>query len=226
MKRARVKPAHPLKGSQVEPAAGMARRQAIKWMLAATATISVLDARSLAAGAPAVKGYGTDPDLIQVYKPGTLWPLTFTPDQRRTVAALCDLILPADEKSPSASQLNVPDFIDEWISAPYPHQQADRKEILKGLAWLNAESRKRFRQGFFGLSEEQKDELCRPICSVGKCRPALKPQALFFSTFRNLTMGGFYTTPQGMKDIQYLGNVPLTQFDGPPTEVLQFLKLL
>jgi hypothetical protein len=39
-------------------------------------------------------------------------------------------------------------------------------------------------------------------------------------------MGGFYTTPQGMKDIQYLGNVPLTQFDGPSTEVLQFLKLL
>jgi len=39
-------------------------------------------------------------------------------------------------------------------------------------------------------------------------------------------MGGFYTTPAGMKDIQYLGNVPLTKFDGPPAEVLNYLKLL
>jgi hypothetical protein len=28
-----------------------------------------------------------------------------------------------------------------------------------------------------------------------------------------------------MKDLQYLGNVPLTKFDGPPPEVLAHLKL-
>src|SRR5262249_16419848 len=121
----------------------MDRREAIKWMLAASATLSVLDSRSFAA-ATAKAGYGTDPNMMEVYKPGDLWPLTFTKEQHRTVSALCDVILPADEKSPSASQLKVPDFIDEWVSAPYPIQQEDRIEILRGLDWLKAESVRRF----------------------------------------------------------------------------------
>ena len=98
----------------------MDRREAIKWMLAATATVSLLNFRSFGASVPAVTGYGTDPDLMKFYKPGDLWPLTFSEEQHRAVAALCDVIIPADDKSPGASSLGVPDFIDEWISAPYP----------------------------------------------------------------------------------------------------------
>jgi len=203
----------------------MNRRQALKWAAAATATISVLDARSFGAGAPQVVGYGTDPDLMQVYKPGMLWPLSFTAEQRRMAAALCDAILPADEKSPSASKLKVHDFIDEWISAPYPRQQADRQEILKGLAWIEAQSRSRFRRSFVDLTEQQKDSICAQVSSLEKCGPELMLPARFFAKFRNLTMGGFYATPEGMKDIQYLGNVPSTRFDGAPPEVLAFLKL-
>src|SRR5689334_13566464 len=96
----------------------MDRREAIKWVLAASATLTFLDGRSFA-GAVTRSGYGTDPKLLEVYKPGELWPLTFTKDQHQTVAALADVIVPADDRSPSASQLKVPDFIDEWISAPY-----------------------------------------------------------------------------------------------------------
>ncbi|MGH7994016.1 MAG: gluconate 2-dehydrogenase subunit 3 family protein, partial [Limisphaerales bacterium] len=81
------------------------RREAIQWMLAATATVSLLNFRSFGAPAPAVTGYGADPDLMKFYKPGDLWPLTFTRAQHRTVAALCDVIIPADDKSPSASSL-------------------------------------------------------------------------------------------------------------------------
>src|SRR6266496_3211775 len=95
----------------------MDRRQAIKWMLTASATIGLLHGKRLAAQ-PAIRGYGGDPKLMEDYKPGDLWPLTFNAEQRRAIAALCDVIIPADEKSPSASQVNVPDFIDEWISAP------------------------------------------------------------------------------------------------------------
>ena len=203
----------------------MDRREALKWMLAASSTISVLDARSFGAAPAGAVGYGTDPNLMDVYKPGMLWPLTFTTEQRRAAAAFCDLILPADEKSPSASKLKVHDFIDEWISAPYPRQQADAKEILEGLAWLTAESGRRFHKPFVDLTEAQKQQICDPICSVEKCSPEMKLPARFFAKFRNLTMAGFYSTPEGMKDIQYLGNVPLTRFDGPPPEVLAYLKL-
>lgn len=202
----------------------MDRRQALKWIVAASATLSVLDSASLVAGV-AKKGYGTDPNLMEVYKPGDLWPLTFNKKQHSAVTALCDVILPADEKSPSASQLKVPDFLDEWISAPYPKQEADRKEILEGLAWLEAESTRRFHKGFADLNQAQQHQICDDICSLEKASPSRKAGAHFFDKFRELAMGGFYSTPEGSRDIQYLGNVPLTKFDGPPPEVLKYLKL-
>ena len=201
----------------------MDRREAIKWMLTASATVSLLNVRSF--GAPAVTGYGQDPNLLEYYKPGDLWPLTFTNDQRKTVTALCDVIIPADDKSPSASSIGVPDFINEWISAPYPEQQADRKRVLEGLTWIDGESKKRFQKTFAGLNDEQKHRICDDICYAPKARPEFKNAAAFFATFRNLTAGGFYTTPQGWKDVQYVGNVALAKFDGPPPEVLAHLGL-
>jgi len=201
------------------------RREAIKWMVAATATVSLLNFRSFGAPAPAARGYGTDPDLLKDYKPGDLWPLTFTREQHRAVAALCDVIIPADDKSPSASSLGVADFIDEWISAPYPEQQTDREEILQGLGWLDRESGRRFGKEFVDLDDRQKHNICDDICIAPKTRPDFTAAARFFARFRNLTAGGFYTTPQGWKDIQYLGNVALAKFDGPPPEVLKYLNL-
>jgi hypothetical protein len=203
----------------------MDRREAIKWVLAASATFSVLDSRNLFGATKSKQGYGTDPNLMQVYNPGDLWPLTFSKDQYRLVSALCDVIIPADEKSPSASALKVPDFLDEWISAPYPRQQADRELLLKGLDWLQAESQGRFKKGFADLSEEQKRQICDDICSIAKAPSGMEAGARFFANFRDLAMGGFYSTPQGFKDIQYLGNTPLTRFDGPTPEVLSYLKL-
>jgi hypothetical protein len=204
----------------------MDRREAIKWMLAATATVSLLETKSFgAATISPLAGYGSDPNLMEVYKPGDFWPLTFAPEQHRTVSALCDVILPADERSPSASQLKVPDFIDEWVSAPYEGQQRDRKVILAGLDWLETESRKRFNRGFADLSNDQKQRICDDICSREKAAPEFKAAANFFRTFRNLAMSGFYTTPEGMKELGYLGNVPLQKFDGPTPEVLAYLKL-
>src|SRR5262252_456966 len=94
----------------------MDRREAIKWMLAAGATVSTLNLHTFGAE-PAVNGYGRDPKLLEVYKPGDIWPLTFTQKQQRTVAVLCDLIIPADDRSPGAASVGVPDFVDEWVSA-------------------------------------------------------------------------------------------------------------
>jgi hypothetical protein len=205
----------------------MDRREAIKWMLTAAAAASVTEAASLGASlsAAAATGYGTDPKLLEVYKPGDLWPLTFTTEQRVTVAALCDAIIPADDKSPSASQVNVQDFIDEWVSAPYPRQREDRKIVLDGLAWLDAESKKRFKKSFDQLSEKQQQQICTDIAHASKAKSSFKTAAVFFARFRDLTASGFYTTPEGMKDLQYVGNVALTKFDGPPPEVLAYLKL-
>ncbi len=205
----------------------MDRRDAIKWMLTAAASIAVLKSDTLAAdaAAPSGKGYGTDPDLLKEYKPGDVWPLTFTDPQRRTAAALCDVIIPEDAKSPSASALHVHEFIDEWISAPYPDQQRDRPVVLEGLAWINAEAQKRFGNDFSNLVRKQQTMICDDICHVPNAKPAFKKAAQFFRKFRDLTAGGFYTTPEGMKDLGYIGNVPLPEFAGPTPEVLKKLGL-
>ncbi len=205
------------------------RREAIKWMLAASASAGLFNRTSFGQQqqAPiAAKGYGTDPDLVKIYKPGDVWPLTFTEQQRRNAAALCDVIIPADEESPNASKLGVHDFVDEWISAPYPGHDKDRKQVLEGLAWLNAEALQRFSKNEFSeLTDAQKTAICDDICYVARAKQNFVRPAHFFAKFRNLTAGGFYTTPEGMKDLKYVGNVPSVNFDGPPPEVLKQVGL-
>jgi hypothetical protein len=36
-----------------------------------------------------------------------------------------------------------------------------------------------------------------------------------------LTAGAFYTTPEGTRDLGFVGNMALSRFDGPPLEVLK-----
>ena len=211
----------------------MDRRDALKWMLTAVATSTLLDRAAFGASAteaaksgskPGV-GYGTDPDILKTYKPGDVWPLTFNDTQRTTAAALCDVIIPADSKGPSASSLRVHEFIDEWISAPYPGHDADQRTVIEGLTWLDAEAQKRFKNDFVNLVARQKNAICDDICYLPNAKPEFRGPAQFFRRYRDLTAGGYYTTPEGMKDIGYTGNVALDKFEGPPPEVLKKLGL-
>ena len=215
----------------------MDRRTAIKWLAAAAAAMPLLRLPGLGQGPSAARqGYGMDPDLGRSYRPGELWPLTLTPEQRATVAALCDVIIPADEESPSASAVGVPDFIDEWISAPYgdpayPDADSwpfarDRALLLRGLDWLDEESGGQYGRPFAALDPGERNAICDDICFLPKAPPKLVPPAVFFARFRDLTAAGFYTTPEGRKDLRYVGNVPSAQFDGPPPEVLRKVGLI
>jgi hypothetical protein len=205
------------------------RRSALKWIAAAAASAALFDPRMFGAEPTlpntTARGYGSDPDLLKTYKPGELWPLTFTDAQRATAAALCDTILPADDKGPAASTVKVQDFIDEWISAPYPGYSDDKQIVLEGLTWLNAESQKRFQNDYVNLVTRQKNMICDDICYAPNAKPEFRKAAQFFRRFRDLASGGYYTTPEGMKDIGYTGNVTLEKFAGPPPEVLKKLGL-
>jgi len=209
------------------------RRVAIKWMLTASAgamlakvpSFGADDGTYSAAAAGAAHGYGTDPDLMKVYKPGDVWPLTLTDARRRQVALLCDLIVPAEGGHPSASAVGVTDFIDEWVSAPYPGNVADAKVVGEGLAWVDAESTKRFGAVFADATDAQRLSLCEAMAPDAPSGSELEAPSKFFRRFRNLTAGGYYTTPAGMKDLGYVGNVPLASFDGPPADLIAKLGL-
>jgi hypothetical protein len=202
------------------------RRTAIKWVLAASAALQLpVTLAAELASAVALKGYGKDPNLLDVYSPGKFWPLTLTEDQRRAATALSDVILPAEGEWPAASSVGVIAFVDEWISAPYSPMTSDRPLILEGLTWLDAESQRRFKARFADLSDAQKKRICDDICPGPQANPSFEIPTKFFSRYRTLIAAGYYTTPQGMRDLGYVGNVPLAKFDGPPKEVLKKLGL-
>lgn len=203
------------------------RRTAIKWVVAAASAAHLPTFTHLAfASTPApAKGYGKDPKLIDPYKAGDVWPLTFSAQQRKAAQVLSDLIIPADDVSAAASSVGVVDFIDEWISAPYANFADDRKIVIEGLAWLDQEAQKRYAKQFADLNNTQLTAICDDLAAANP-RDELKSPAKFFARYRELTTGGFYTTPIGMKDIGYVGNVPLTRYDGPPQEVLKKLGLV
>jgi hypothetical protein len=213
----------------------MDRRTTVKWMLAVSATWPAwqkgLGQATTAAAAVAAQGpgngqgYGTDPDLVTAHKRGEYWPLTLTAAQRRLAAALADLIIPADEHSPSASAAGVVDFIDEWVSAPYPAQQQHRPMVLDGFAWLDAEATRRSGKGFADLDTAGQSAICDEICNLARAAPARSDPARFFARYRDLTAAAFYSSPAGRTDLGYIGNVPLTSFEGAPIELLKKLHL-
>ena len=205
----------------------LSRRDVLKWFAAAAAATQAGPLLSLAQSEPAnqAAGYGKDPLLNKLYKPGDFWPLTLSAEERKTVTALADTILPEDNYGPAASALRVPDFIDEWVSAPYPKQQSSRNTILPGLKWINEESNKRFRKDFAATSDSQKQAICDDLCDSSIKDPQIKKAAGFFRSFTSLCMGAYYGTPQGWKAIGYVGNVPSSTFDGPPPAVLNKLGL-
>jgi Gluconate 2-dehydrogenase subunit 3 len=214
----------------------MDRRTTIKWVLAVSAAWPAIErgfGQATAAAAAVARqgdsdaqGYGTDPDLVAAHKPGEYWPLTLTAAQRRLAGVVSDLIIPADEHSPAASAIGVVDFIDEWVSAPYPKTQDARPIVLSGFEWLDAESRRRFGKGFAAAHAAGRASICDDICDARRATAGQRDAARFFALYRDLTAAAFYSSPIGRKDLGYIGNVPLAHFDGAPPELLKKLNLV
>lgn len=224
-----------------ETEAPMDRREALKALAAAAASATLADGLTPATieaqqpvsitprpkpGAPAPvagpRGTPTDPHLLT---PKSDWPRLLTASELATVAVLCDVIIPADERSPSASSVGAPAYINEYVSAPYDWAERALVRVRGGLAWLDVESERRYTRRFTALTAAQRTAICDDICYLPDTRPALQVGARFFDLMRDLTASAFYTSAAGMKDLQYVGNVPLAKWDGPPPEVLRKLGL-
>ncbi len=177
--------------------------------------------RPLPAGNPRAAGTATDPDLLAPVVP---WDSVLGEDELALVADLADLILPADARSPAASALGVHRYIDEFVSAP---EHEERLATLRGgLAWLNRVAAERHgAAGFAELDHASKREICDEIRHEASAPTALRAQARFFDEFRDMAATGYWTTEEGMRDLGYVGNVPLPRFDGPPAGVLERLGL-
>lgn len=140
----------------------------------------------------------------------------FTPHEMATITTLVDIIIPRDEKSGSASEAKVPEFI-EFIAKDMPEHQLP---LRGGLRWLDVQSATRFGQPFVACPAPQQLELVTKIAYPKRATPDMQPGVAFFNRMRDLTATGFFTSKMGIADIGYVGNAP-NRWTGVPADVLK-----
>lgn len=146
-------------------------------------------------------------------------PKFFTRHEWDTVRVLVDIIIPRDERSGSATDAGVPEFMD-FIVIDQPARQT---AMRGGLAWLDRECHARFDKTFLNCSESERTAVVDDIAWPQRARPEHRHGVAFFSSFRDLTATGFWTSRMGITDLQYLGNRSVAQWNGCPEEALQKL---
>ncbi len=151
---------------------------------------------------------------------------TFDDRQWRTVHVLCDLIIPADDRSGSATQAGVPEFLDDWLAfrTEQDGDQDFQAEILGGLMWLDHESNQLFQKDFAEASTEQQKQILDRIAYPKKAAKADKAWAEFFSKFRSLTVSGFFSSKMGVGDLPYLGNTVVVEWKGCDPKVWAIIE--
>ncbi len=140
----------------------------------------------------------------------------FDDHQWRTVHVLCDLIIPADDHSGSATAAGVPEFIDDWLDFRKREDGNDmlNAQILGGLMWLDQESLTLSGKDFADASPEQQKRILDRVAWPAKAAPEDHRWVAWFNRFRDLTASGFFSSKMGVADLPYLGNRAVAEWKG------------
>jgi gluconate 2-dehydrogenase gamma chain len=189
------------------------RRDVLKVLLAApAASFSWTDAEAAqaAASAQATRAVTTAKPFVSKF---------FTAREFRLVRVLADIIIPKDERSGSATDAGVPEFMD-FMMIDQPTRQV---AMRGGLAWLDVECQKRFDKTFLDCADGERTAILDDIAWPSRAKPEFAHGVAFFTNFRDLTASGFWTTRMGIDDLQYLGNRSVARWNGCPPEALKKL---
>jgi hypothetical protein len=160
--------------------------------------------RTVAAGGTALSIQAQTPASPAKAKPAAAARkrLLFDDHQLETVAALCDLIIPTTD-TPGAKAARTHDFIDLLLSDGPPDR---RNSFLAGLGWLDGYSIRRHKAPFVRCSQADQIAMLKTLESAGT--PDLKPGTEFFSDMKGLTVMGYYTSREGIAELNKGGRVP------------------
>jgi hypothetical protein len=140
----------------------------------------------------------------------------FTAAEMSTITILADIIIPKDDRSGSASDAGVPDFI-EFIVKDMPDHQVPMRG---GLRWMDTICLKRHDKPFKDCSKEDQLKLVDEIAYPDLAKPDMQQGVAFFSRMRNLTASGFFSSKIGIEDVGYMGNRP-NKWEGVPADIIK-----
>ena len=194
---------------------GMDRREALRLLATASAVLwtpaQVAAAREKASAA-----------LLSSVQGPAFVPEFFTDHEHATVRLLVDLIIPADDRSGSATDAGVPEFMD-FMMLDRPNMQG---WMRGGLAWLDIECQRRFDRTLVDADGAQRSELLDALAWPDQADDDLSHGVAFFTRFRDLTASGFWSTEMGIADLQYMGNRAVSEWTGCPEEALRHVGVL
>ncbi|HVH67909.1 MAG TPA: gluconate 2-dehydrogenase subunit 3 family protein [Gemmatimonadales bacterium] len=183
----------------------MKRRESIK-LLASAAGLALTPAQVQRAAEYAAKARGW----------GAYEPKHFTPHEWDTVRLLVDLIIPKDERSGSAIDAGVPEFMDFMLG----DDRDLETPIRGGLAWLDHECDDRYGKTFLTASDAERTGVLNDIAWPKRAKPEHAAGVAFFNSFRDLTASGFFSSRMGVQDLRYIGNTFVAEWKGCPPEAL------
>jgi len=171
-------------------------------------------------------------------KGGKYTPKVFNAHEWATLTRLSEIVMPADDRSGSAVDAGAPQFIDLLCS-----QNQDLTVIFTGgISWFDAEMRKRFEKEFVAAAPAQQTALLDDIVAAERTvreqgaeqqlfaraqqyrgfsnytvKPGtdLAPGVRFFDWARRLIVDAYYTSPIGVKDVNYIGNLAVSKYEVP-----------
>jgi hypothetical protein len=137
-------------------------------------------------------------------------PRYFGAQQIRTLEAVSETIIPADEHSPGAKAARVWEYIDDIVA---DSNESTKRFWTEGLVAIDKMAAAEYGKSFSECPAEQQIALLEKI-SRNEAHPTTREEK-FFAGIKKATVDGYYTSAIGIhQELEYQGNTALAEFPG------------
>jgi hypothetical protein len=173
---------------------------------------------------PTLRGGFVSQDTFSMYDnvAGSMHPSVLPTVVFRTLSEICNIVVPADEVSGSASDAGVPQFLDYVASQSKTYYQS----FVSFVMWLNAYCDKCYGLPFLECLSAQQEEVMNQISYRRNAdfAPELPAGIETFRSIRRDILNAFFTSRIGIEDLGFRGNQIVEEFTGCPIDMTPFIE--
>jgi gluconate 2-dehydrogenase gamma chain len=138
--------------------------------------------------------------------PARQTPIEFSAGEKRVLDTVQMQLFPADGNGPSAEDLHALEYLQWALEDPENIEDGDKEFIVKGISWLEEESRNRYGNSFVQLPSVQQDNLLHQIAGGNAGENWLS--LLLYYLFESLALDPVYGGNPGGIGWQWLEHQP------------------